>query len=149
MRRVSYLAVVLAGLILMALPGRGLAQVAAPAVKTLPAGDYAAISLDPAASGVSAVNEAAELMKSQGIAPDQQILWFTAALDASKNFSVARMIRFRLVELYKEANRPDQALLVLKDLMTLTPQYSSTPAQVIQIAPAATNGDAAATGGQQ
>jgi hypothetical protein len=132
MTRVTFWA---AGMILAASQACVLAQNAPPATRTLPAGEYASIALDPAASGVSAVNAAAELLKASG--PDQAIAYFSSVLDATKNFAVQRMIRFQLVDLYRQAARPDKALEVLKDLITLTPPTTPPTSQVIEIAPAA------------
>jgi tetratricopeptide (TPR) repeat protein len=105
----------------------------APATGAIPSGQYASISLDPAASGVSAVNAAADLLKSAG--PDQAIAYFDSVLDATKNLAVQRMIRFQLVDLYRQAGRPDKALEVLKDLITTTPPSAPPSAQVIQLVP--------------
>jgi len=124
-------------LLAISFPATVLAQ-AAPASTTLPAGGYAAIALDPSASGVSAVNSAAELMKTDG--PDKAINFFTAVLNETKNPSVQRMIRFQLVDLYKQAGRPDQALEVLKDLIILTPALPAQQAQVIQLVPPESSG---------
>jgi tetratricopeptide (TPR) repeat protein len=139
MTRVTFWA---AGMILAASQAFVLAQNAPPATRTLPAGEYAAIALDPAASGVSAVNAAADLLKADG--PDQAIAYFNSVLDGTKNFAVQRMIRFQLVDLYRQAGRPDKALEVLKDLITLTPPTQPPSSQVIEIAPAA---EATGTGG--
>src|ERR1700722_11703351 len=124
--------VLLAGL----LPAAAWAQTT-PAATSPPGGGYASISLDPSSSGVSAVNSAADLMKADG--PDKAINFFTAVLNETKNASVRRMIQFQLVELYKQAGRPDQALEVLKDLIITTPPVANAQPQVIQIVPAADN----------
>jgi hypothetical protein len=127
-RGVSYVAafLVIAGALLAA---RG--QVAPPAQRAMPAGSYASIALDPASSGVSAVNTASDLLKAQG--PDAAIQYFTSVLDATHNFAVARMIRFQLVDLYRQANRPDMALAVLKDIIVETPVTAPPSSQVIQL----------------
>jgi len=118
-------------LISMVLPTLAFAQAAAPAGRALPAGGYASIALDPAASGISAVNSASEMLRSQG--PDAGIAFFTSVLDGTHNYAVARMIRFQLVDLYRQANRPDQALQVLKDIIQSTPATAPPSSQVIQL----------------
>jgi hypothetical protein len=126
-------------------PAFALAQSAPPATKTLPeAGGYASIALDPASSGISAVNSAADMFKNQD--PQQGIAFFEALMPSTRNYAVLRMIRFQLIELYLRDHRQDMALQQLKELIISTPPTTPPSSQVIQLLPA----DASATpGGQQ
>lgn len=119
-------------LVALSLASCAWAQVA-PAGTSLPAGGYASIALDPSAAGVSAVNNAAELLKSD---PESAINFFTGLLSDTRNASVQRMIRFQLVDLYKQTGRNDQALEQLKALIEQAPPVASSTPQVIQIVPA-------------
>jgi hypothetical protein len=142
MNRVLWLLVPLLG---VCFPALTYAQ-ATPAASALPAGGYASIALDPSASGVSAVNSAADLLKNDG--PEKAINFFTAVLNETKNASVARMIRFQLVDLYKQAGRQEEALEVLKDLIITTPQVAALQPQVIQLVPPTESSGSQGTGQQ-
>jgi tetratricopeptide (TPR) repeat protein len=87
-------------------------------------------------AGISAVNYAADLLKAAG--PDQAITFFTGLLGDTKNYSVQRMIRFQLADLYKQSGQPDKAVEVLKDLIELTPPEPAPSTQTIQIVPTET-----------
>jgi hypothetical protein len=120
------------GLVLAALPAAAWAQSTAS-----PASD---VSLDPAASGVAAVDKAAALLHSD---PDAGIAFFTDALNQARNFAVQRAIRFELADLYTKSGRSDKALEVLKDQIASippTPQPS-----LVQLVPAETTGASGAT----
>jgi tetratricopeptide (TPR) repeat protein len=123
-------------LVASCIPALAWAQAAPPAAGAMPAGNYASICLDPSAAGISAVNYAADLLKAAG--PDQAITFFTGLLGDTKNYSVQRMIRFQLADLYKQSGQPDKAVEVLKDLIELTPPEPAPSTQTIQIVPAET-----------
>jgi|GEM_PF-3847721 len=127
------IALLVVGTLVLEMRQSAQAQSAPPAGRAMPAGNYAQIALDPAASGISAVNSAGDLLRNAG--PDQGLAYFNGVLEGTRNPSVARMIRFQLVDLYKEANRPDKALEVLKDIMVMTPANATGPTatQVIQL----------------
>jgi tetratricopeptide (TPR) repeat protein len=112
-------------LMALALPLAAMAQ----SNETLPG----AVALDPAAAGIAAVNAAADIFKAQS--PDAAISYFNDVLNQTRNPAVARAIRFQLADLYKQTNRPDQALEQLKELIASIPPLAPEPAQVIQVAP--------------
>lgn len=122
-------------LLIGALPTAGLAQSSTAAQ---PSQD---VSLDPAEAGIAAVNRAADLLKSQG--PDAAIVYFTDALNQSRNWAVQRAIRFQLADLYSQANRPDKALEVLKDQMASIPP--SPAPTLLQLVPAESTGSGSTT----
>jgi len=77
---------------------------------------YARIARDPANAGIAAVVSTADLLRGRGA--DAGIDYFTKLLPEVKEPAVQRAIRVQLVELYKQANRPEQALEQLKILIT-------------------------------
>ena len=77
---------------------------------------YARIARDPANAGIAAVVATADLLRGRGA--DAGIDYFTKLLPEVKEPAVQRAIRVQLVELYKQANKPEQALEQLKILMT-------------------------------
>lgn len=97
-----------------------------------------AVALDPAASGIAAVNTAADLLKTQG--PDAAIAYFNDVLTQTHNSAVERAIRFQLADLYRQANRPDQALEQLKQLIASIPPGAVSTPPVVQLLPADTTG---------
>jgi len=88
---------------------------------------YAHIARDPSNAGIAAVVSTADLLRGRGA--DAGIDYFTKLLPEVKDAAVQRAIRVQLVELYKQANKPEQALEQLRTLMT-------------GAAPSATAGDA-------
>ena len=91
------------------------------------------VVLDPASSGIAAVEAAANLLKPQG--PDAAISYFNDLLTRARNSAVERAIRFELADLYSQANRPDQALEQLKELVAEIPPGATATPQVIQLVP--------------
>ncbi|HUB26827.1 MAG TPA: hypothetical protein VL992_15485 [Tepidisphaeraceae bacterium] len=115
------------------IPALSYAQAAPPAPAAMPAGNYASICLDPSSAGISAVNNAADLLKSQG--PDAAIGFFTGVLNETRNFAVKRMIRFQLVDLYKQEGNQQEALLQLEAIIKETPPEPAPSTQTIQLVP--------------
>jgi tetratricopeptide (TPR) repeat protein len=121
--------------LVIALPAAALAQ-SAPVVSV-------DVSLDPAASGIAAVQKAAELLKASGQGPDAAIAFFTDALNQARNYAVQRAIRFQLADLYGQAGRPDKALEVLKDqIASIPPTPQPTLVQVVPAEATTTGGGA-------
>jgi hypothetical protein len=73
---------------------------------------------NPAASGVAAVMNANELLKSK---PQDAIDYFNRVLPDVKNESVRRAIRLQLADLYKKSDQPDKALEQMRELMVSAP----------------------------
>jgi hypothetical protein len=75
----------------------------------------AAVSKDPEASGVQAVIEAKDLLRSKE--PQVSIDFFTKALYDAKSPAVKRAIRMTLYDLYKTQGQNDKALDQLQQLI--------------------------------
>ncbi len=77
--------------------------------------NYAAVARDPDQMGISAMFQAANLMKSQPL--QDQIDYFNKMLYDTKNHTVQRAIRMKLADLYDANNRSDLAMEQLQILM--------------------------------
>jgi hypothetical protein len=77
---------------------------------------YTRLARDPSVAGIAAVVQTADLLRGRGA--DAGIDYFNKLLPEVKDPAIQRAIRVQLIELYKQANKPDQALEQLKTLMT-------------------------------
>lgn len=78
-------------------------------------GQYSNVAKDPEAMAIAAVYGADDLMQTQ--TPQQQADYFNKLLFNTKSRAVQRAIRMRLVKIYKDSNRPDEALDQLQELI--------------------------------
>jgi hypothetical protein len=94
---------------------------------------YARLAHDPSTAGIAAVVQTADMLRGRGA--DAAIDYFTKLLPDVKDPAVQRAIRVQLVEFYKQANKPEQALEQLRTLMTGTAPPSGGPAGDTKPAP--------------
>jgi tetratricopeptide (TPR) repeat protein len=140
-RVIGWAAVLLVGFSGGALADSGLPVPSAPAMPDSASLQRALLVLNkdeqfayyPALAGLQAVASANDLLKSQG--PDKAIDFFQSVLNVTNNRAVERMIRFELVNLYEQTNRPDLALEQLKQVITQIPEIPSPTPTILQVVP--------------
>jgi len=79
---------------------------------------FTRLSRDPTQAGIAAVISAGDILKPRGT--DAGIEFFTKVLPETKNPAVQRAIRVQLAELYKQADKQDEAIKQLRELITGT-----------------------------
>jgi hypothetical protein len=73
------------------------------------------LAKDPSASGVSAVLTASDILKARS--NNEAVAFFADILPTVKDPVIQRAIRLQLVDLYKNSNQHDKALVELKTLI--------------------------------